>query len=207
MLKNLWKERQYPPKVIRMMEAIIELLSEGKEIGALKVSEITMRAGIGKGTAYEYFSDKEEMIATALEYNLGMLIKNLVEREKDAVDFRDMLVRVVEWMADYYKNNAGFMLLFKMTYISHEASSEILAKIHLRCTEKRAAVGEMIKQVLSVGEEEGTIKKLHPYYGLTAIISQIMAFSMYLSDEELMREIPEQEAKNAVVEGIIKLLN
>lgn len=207
MLTNFWEEQQYPPKVILMAEAIIELLSEGKEINSLKVSEITKRAGIGKGTAYEYFTDKEEMIVTALEYNLGMLIQKLVEREKDAVDFRDMLVRVVEWMTDYYKNNAGFMILFKMTHISHETPGEIMARVHLRCAGKKEAVGNMIKEVLKVGEVEGTIKKLHPYYGVTAIISQIMAYSLYLSDEDLKREISEQEAKDAVVENIIKLLN
>lgn len=52
----------YPPKVKAMYEAVLDLFASGRELSTLKVSEITARAGIGKGTAYEYFSSKEEMI-------------------------------------------------------------------------------------------------------------------------------------------------
>ena len=61
-------EKQYPPKVKAMYEAVLELFASGRELGTLKVSEITAKAGIGKGTAYEYFSTKEEMIIGAIRY-------------------------------------------------------------------------------------------------------------------------------------------
>ena len=77
MILNLWEEKQYPPKVVAMNEAVISLLAEGRELNSLRVSEITARAGIGKGTAYEYFSSKAEIIATALEYDLAKQIARL----------------------------------------------------------------------------------------------------------------------------------
>ena len=46
-----------PPKKMRLMfEAVCGLVKEKKDIRALKVQDITEKAGIGKGTAYEYFS-------------------------------------------------------------------------------------------------------------------------------------------------------
>ena len=51
-------DKEYPPKVKAMYEAVLELFASGREFGTLKVSEITAKAGIGKGTAYEYFSTK-----------------------------------------------------------------------------------------------------------------------------------------------------
>ena len=58
-----------PPDKMRLMfEAVSELIKEQKEISRITVAEITSKAGIGKGTAYEYFSSKEEIIVNALMY-------------------------------------------------------------------------------------------------------------------------------------------
>ena len=40
-----------PPKVRQMYGAVIELLEEGMDMEDIRVSTITERAGIGKGTA------------------------------------------------------------------------------------------------------------------------------------------------------------
>ena len=42
-------------------------------------AEITSKAGIGKGTAYEYFSDKDEMIAKAIFYHVEQFCNGLYE--------------------------------------------------------------------------------------------------------------------------------
>ena len=46
--------REYLPKEKAIYQAVIELFEEGADINNLTVAEITARAGIGKGTAYEY---------------------------------------------------------------------------------------------------------------------------------------------------------
>lgn len=62
----MMERSELAPKVTATYQAVIDLLMEGVDVGSLTVSEITGRAGIGKGTAYDYFSSKEEMIAGAL---------------------------------------------------------------------------------------------------------------------------------------------
>ena len=59
-------EKKLCEKERLMFQAVIELIEEGMDIYSMKVSDITSRAGVGKGTAYEYFSSKEELIAKAL---------------------------------------------------------------------------------------------------------------------------------------------
>ena len=52
-----------PPDKMRLMfEAVSELIRQQRDISTIKVQDITTEAGIGKGTAYEYFSSKEEII-------------------------------------------------------------------------------------------------------------------------------------------------
>ena len=47
-----------PVKVEKLYGAVIHLLEDGKNVSSLTVAEITEKAGIGKGTAYEYFRSK-----------------------------------------------------------------------------------------------------------------------------------------------------
>ena len=48
--------------------AVLRLIAAGKPVEGLKVSEIASEAGIGKGTVYEYFTSREELLAGAVEY-------------------------------------------------------------------------------------------------------------------------------------------
>ena len=50
------------PKALAVYEAVLDLLDGGADLNSITVSEIAERAGIGKGTAYEYFSSKEDMV-------------------------------------------------------------------------------------------------------------------------------------------------
>ena len=47
---------------------VISLVQQGHSLNELKVSEIAEASGIGKGTCYEYFSSKEEIIRETLLY-------------------------------------------------------------------------------------------------------------------------------------------
>ena len=69
---ELQKTKSMPelkPKVKALYDAVLELLNENADVNALTVADITKRAGIGKGTAYDYFSCKEEIIAGAIIYD------------------------------------------------------------------------------------------------------------------------------------------
>lgn len=69
-ITGLEAPNQVPPKVTAMYRAVSTLLREDKDISEMSVSMITGLAGIGKGTAYEYFDSKEEIIVCALLYEI-----------------------------------------------------------------------------------------------------------------------------------------
>lgn len=79
--------------------AVLELFHEGADLSTLTVAEITGRAGIGKGTAYEYFSNKEEMIAKALFYKTQefcTLLYNRINKEKSLFDKIESILEEIE---------------------------------------------------------------------------------------------------------------
>ena len=49
-------------------EAALQLIGQGVSPAALKIQQLADAAGIGKGTVYEYFSSKEEILQGLAEY-------------------------------------------------------------------------------------------------------------------------------------------
>ena len=105
-----------PPKKARLMfEAVIGFVHEKIDPGSLTVQDITARAGVGKGTAYEYFSSKEELIALALFFDYGLRILELQELLEKKKNFEEKMLGLLDWLHD---NKSYHMTFVKMIQIS-----------------------------------------------------------------------------------------
>ena len=80
-------EKKLSPKVKALYEAVEELIFENIDVKEIKVSDITERAGIGKGTAYEYFRNKEEIISSAMLYHIDLICRQMIEKLEELKDF------------------------------------------------------------------------------------------------------------------------
>jgi len=60
----------------RLKEAALDVFSE-KSVDAATVEEITEKADVGKGTLYQYFEDKEEIVVTLVDEAVEHLIEIL----------------------------------------------------------------------------------------------------------------------------------
>ena len=106
-----------PPEKVRLMyEATIKLLQERKNLSNVKVIDITKEAGIGKGTAYEYFSSKNEIVANAVVYEYSNKIQELVEYTFKHSSFKERFYRVLEWIYDNRDFNMLFMGMLKISF-------------------------------------------------------------------------------------------
>ena len=68
------KNMDASPKIVAVYEAVHRLICDGQDVSQLIVADIARDAGIGKGTIYEYFESKEEIIARALFYELDLIM-------------------------------------------------------------------------------------------------------------------------------------
>ena len=66
--------RQYSPKEIAAFEGLLQLAQQGRNFSSIKVQDIASAAGIGKGTLYEYFSSKNEILSGAIVYALDDIL-------------------------------------------------------------------------------------------------------------------------------------
>lgn len=83
------KNTDASPKIVAVYEAVHRLICDGQDVSQLIVADIAREAGIGKGTIYEYFESKEEIIARALFYELDVIMTetmNVLERAATVED-------------------------------------------------------------------------------------------------------------------------
>lgn len=66
--------KEYSPKEIAVFEGLFQLAASGKSFSGIKVQDIATAAGIGKGTVYEYFASKEEILSSAILFALDQLL-------------------------------------------------------------------------------------------------------------------------------------
>ena len=57
------------PKEEAIFLAVLQLVAEGRDLGGIRISEIAETAGIGKGTVYEYFPSRDDLLIGAVLYH------------------------------------------------------------------------------------------------------------------------------------------
>lgn len=122
-------------KIEALYKAVMELLLEGREIRTLKVSEITERAGIGKGTAYEYFESREELLWNARNYFRKECIGIIEEKLSHCNSFMEKincLFDLLDSILEKIKKEALMEIcnIFFFFPLMQEAKCDIKQKLH-----------------------------------------------------------------------------
>lgn len=75
-----------------------------KGFKAVKVQEICAEAGVSKMTFYYYFDNKQQIIEVVLDEWLKGLLEDSKEIMSRDIPFRDRIIMLVEWKADFVKS-------------------------------------------------------------------------------------------------------
>ncbi len=200
------RNKELSPKEKAIYEAIIELFGQGADLSTLTVAEITGKAGIGKGTAYEYFSDKEEMIAKAIFYHVEQFCNTLYAemKQKEMLSEKiDLALQVVE--KEIAATNCIFRLIHAMT------DNSMLGKRMQEFEESQAIHGFIVKDIAiqmimdECGESNMPSEEKIEYL-VIVLFSKVLCYGMLLRKSSL-----EEKQKNAlrqmVCEGICEEFN
>jgi AcrR family transcriptional regulator len=97
----------------RLKEAALDVFSE-KSVDAATVEEITEKADVGKGTLYQHFEDKEQIVITLVEEAVEHLIKIIRDYSSEPQTLEDMLEHLLNAHYKFsIKAKEEFMLLFQ----------------------------------------------------------------------------------------------
>ena len=81
-------------------QAALELIAQGASPAAMKVQDIAQAAGIGKGTVYEYFTSKEEILQGMALYCFDSEIAHIRARFAACISLSDLEDAVVGFIQD-----------------------------------------------------------------------------------------------------------
>lgn len=168
-------------KVERLYEAVRTLLEEGRDINTLTVSEITEKAGIGKGTAYEYFKSKEEMIAKAVLYGRDRDIREIEMRIEVIPTFRGKYMEILRWIEGVFSGSGSAVSFRHIAQESMQLSSAMRSEIvKYGCNPE--FVFETVRKFLHEWNEKGVlVSEVPEEMQCCMMMSGFAAFWMYLN--------------------------
>lgn len=77
-----------------LLAATHDLLAEVKSAD-ISLAEVAARVGIGRTTFYEYFKDRDDLIASLVEETLPGVVEDLIDAVPDEGSYRERLHRIV----------------------------------------------------------------------------------------------------------------
>lgn len=147
---------QYSDKEIAIFNGIVELLDQGRQIYELKISDISAAAGIGKSTAYEYFTSKEELLRKAIRYHVIREYEALRSFVIDHNGFLDLLEQALDYIVDMLGNRFPSLLLMFMSLDSSEVKILISEDCEL-INDLQVGMNELFDTVRLAGLRDGLI--------------------------------------------------
>lgn len=107
-------KRNTGSKRIALCEAAVSLLQLGKDRNSIKVAEIAALAGIGKGTVYDYFQSKDELIACSVRYYMEMQYEKLEKAVFRQSNLKDMIYIIMKWLDECLGDGSLVLRILKI---------------------------------------------------------------------------------------------
>ncbi|MDR2044460.1 MAG: TetR/AcrR family transcriptional regulator [Clostridium sp.] len=165
------REEDLPEKVLLMYRAVMELLAEGADMNTIKVSAVTERAGIGKGTAYDYFDSKEEIIASAIAFQVKKITEEIFHGLKELDCFDRQAAYLLEQVAERLPKQDYFIRFVHMMTDTSSISRlfrERMEKETARKYRLDSVLRSVMEQAVRKGEIRGDLPVNYLVYALCA---------------------------------------
>jgi len=191
-----------PEKVKAIYNAVWELLEEGTDINRIKVADITARAGIGKGTAYEYFSDKEELISSAILFLGNAIYHEIGIQIKERESFEESIYFVLSSIEEKISQRDCF-LKYVHIITDNGRISEKLREALKRREEEIYTSEDCIYRMINLGKQTGEIKSSLPEdYMYMSVASKIVGYAIWITRER--RSCDNKEMQQLICKGLLR---
>ena len=164
-------------------------LFSAKRFDAVLMDDIAHQAGVGKGTIYTYFADKEELYFAVVFEGIRRLNEQLQRKANRQQDPEEELRRMVHAIVSFFNQNRFFFRL-----MSHEdgKSGSGKGENRRRWHEERRIQRAAIETVLQNGIEQGVFSVEHPQVEaaiLRGMVRSVMIHAKGLSVEAMVDTI------------------
>ncbi len=187
-------KEEIPEKVLLLYRGVMELVLEGVDVRTLKVSDITRKAGIGKGTAYDYFDTREEIIVSAILHFMVCIQEEAEAQLAQRTGFFERMEYLLELLEEKMAERECFLHFIHLLTDTSICGLKLQERIREAGQEDYTLVS-MLKNMIREGVENGELRADIPEgYLCYTVGSQLVCFMASISFPEIGR-ITVQELK------------
>lgn len=150
--------RKYAEKELLIFEGFKKIITDNSNIKSIKVSDIAKAAGIGKGTIYEYFKSKDEIIARSIIYNFKIDIINTIDAIKEVCTFKEQCNHLF-----HYSINSGKFIFPSLRILYNQVIPKELNNIILEdfkeILDLKTQLYNLLDYIINTGIDENIINK------------------------------------------------
>lgn len=199
--------KNYCEKEIMVFKGIIKLMSEGVKLSSVKVSDIAIAAGIGKGTIYDYFKSKEEIMGKSMLYAMELELICGLEKMNEQNGFKNKCytaLKIIEESVNDHNSTSRLLL----SNITVQEISEFLKENYSLLEERKLIITEAMEKLAELGVEEEVIKRQKDKeYLHEAFMSIAMGFSNTICNNQNKSQEELQRVKDRAYKMLLKILN
>ncbi len=146
-------------------------------LGSLTMERIAGAVGVSRGTLYNYFADKDAVVAFVKNRTFDPVLKAIEEVANSDLDPGLKLTKIASWIFTAIYNDSALIIALSPT--KHEIGSRESE------FERRNKAMPVIEGIIRAGIETGAFKKLPPVVVAEVFVGSIMGMvdSMSLSGE------------------------
>lgn len=163
-----------------LLEAAFRVIDEAGT-GEVPLGEIALGAGVGRTTFYDYFEDRDDVIASLVEEKLPDVIADLIESVPDDLDNRQRLARLASETVEFVANDRV------LGVILHREVGRMGPDAQERIRRSHAQLATEMSSIYMAGVSEGVFREMPPYLAGRFIQDTIMSAARALIDDHSRR--------------------
>jgi AcrR family transcriptional regulator len=140
--------------------------------------EIALGAGVGRTTFYDYFEDRDDVIASLVEESLPAVIRDLIASVPEDLDTATRLARLASATVEFVSTDRVFGVIL------HREAGRMGLEAQQRIRHSHSQLAVEIASIYRKGVSEGVFRPLPDYLAGRLIQDTIMSAARALIDDE-----------------------
>lgn len=160
-----------------LLEAAYQVIDDAGS-AEVPLGEIALLAGVGRTTLYDYFDDRDDVIASLVEEMLPDVIADLISSVSDDLDTPDRLARLASKTVEFVATDRV------LGVILHREAGRMGPEAQQRIRRSHSQLAVEFASIYQKGVGEGVFTELPAYLAGRLIQDTIMSAARALIDDE-----------------------
>lgn len=172
------------------------LLIDEAGTAEVPLGEIALGAGVGRTTFYDYFDDRDDVIASLVEDKLPGVIADLIDSVPRDLDTADRLATLATRTVQFVATDRVFGVIL------HREAGRMGQEAQIRIRHSHAQLATELALVYMTGVEEGVFREMPGYLAGRLIQDTIMSAARALIDDESRLEAVTRGVEDFLLGGL-----